>query len=250
MRVLTAGDKNFYHCMVGLAQSVCRYYGKPLIIYDIGLTDEQRNNLDAEIVNIKIDVDFASYTKHNNAEFINTTHKPFCIKHYFENNSEPLIYTDADCLFLEKVELSGFDLGVTLKPKRKRKYDNYFNGIINAGVIFFNTKPEQFLERWIEGCCRENVTDQSILAEVLSETIDFKKTDAIYDWHGLSVKTLRIEDYNDYYLKTGKIYHFKGDRHQGQIYQQLLDAIANGQDPYEVFRKKKKNIFSGLFGLG
>lgn len=240
MRVLTAGDSNFYHCLLGLAQSVRKHYGQPLIIYDIGLTEQQKQDIDAEIVSIDIQVDYSGYVSHNNTDFIKTTHKPFCIKHYFENHSEPLIYADADCLFLEKVELDGFDVAVTVKPKRKRDITNYFNGIINAGVIFFNCNPEKLVERWIQGCIMPNVTDQMVLAEILSETIDWKKTNEIYDWHGLKIKTLRIEDYNDYYLKTGKIYHFKGERHQKELYNKILKAIKENHNPYSVCKSAQK----------
>jgi len=243
MRVLTAGDSNFYHCMTGLAQSVRKHYGQQLIVYDIGLTEEQRQNIDAEIRKIDIEADYSGYISHHNTNFIKTTHKPFCIKHYFENSSEPLIYADADCLFLEKVELDGFDVAVTVKPKRKRDTKNYFNGIINAGVIFFNSYPEKLVERWIQECSSGEHTDQSALAKILSETIDWKETGKVYDWQGLSVKTLPIETYNDYYLRSGKIFHFKGDRHEGETYNTLLTAINENRNPYSLFKRKTTSPF-------
>lgn len=240
MRVLTAGDSNFYHCLVGLAQSVRQHYDKPLIIYDLGLTEQQKKEIDAEIKTINVEVNYSSYITCKNVAFPKNTHKPFCVKHYFENNSEPLIYVDADCLFLKKVELDGFDVGVTVKPRKKVDRKNFVNGIINAGVIFFPQYPEKLIERWIQGCLKPDVTDQSVLAEILSETIDWKKYNYVYDWYGYKVKTLRIEDYNDYYLKTGRIYHLKGYAHQKEFYKCLIEALQKGESPAGILKKLKK----------
>jgi hypothetical protein len=152
-------------------------------------------------------------------------------------------------LFLEKVELDGFDVGVTVKPRKKIDRENFVNGIINAGVIFFLAYPKKLVEQWIQGCLRPDVTDQIVLAEILSETIDWKKYNHIYDWHGYKIKTLRIEDYNDYYLKTGKIYHLKGHAHQKEFYKRLIEAIDNGKSPAEIIKKEKKqqSVFKKIF---
>ncbi len=236
MRILTAGDSSFYHCMTGLAQSVRKFYGQQLIVYDIGLIEGQKLELDAEIRHIEIQTDFSNFTNHQGTRFINATHKAACIKDYFQHDSDRLIYIDADCVFREKIDLDGFDVGVTVKPADKLDTTNYFNGIINTGVIFFNTYPEQLIDRWIQECSTGNHTDQSALAMILSETVDWNKVGMISNWNGISVKTLPVEVYNDYYLRSGKVFHFKGRRHEPEIYRQLIETMEAGGDVYARFR--------------
>lgn len=235
--------------MTGLARSVRKFYDQQLIVYDIGLTEEQKSEIDAEIRHVDVNVDFSNFTKHQNTDFINATHKAFCIKHYFENVSDRLIYIDADAVFREKIDLDGFDVGVTVKPSDKLDTENYYNGIINTGVIFFNTYPKKLIDRWIEECATGDHTDQSALAKILSETIDWKETGKVYDWHGISVKTLPVETYNDYYLRSGKVFHFKGRRHDPEIYHQLIKSMENGEDVYVRFQeltKRRASLFETI----
>ena len=210
MNIVTTGDSKFFHCLSGLSKSVKRFYEKQLIIYDIGLADEQRKSLDAHIIRIDIEVDFGNYTTFKNVPFIQATHKPFCVKHYFDNYSEPMILVDADCLFMERVEESGFDVGVTLKPRKKIDISNHYAGILNSGVIFFCGNSSELIDRWVDECRKPDTTDQKALTDILSESIDWKHYNKIYDWHGLKVKVFKVEEYNDYYLEKGRIFHFKG----------------------------------------
>lgn len=255
MNIVTSADSNFFHCLQGLAETVRKYYGKQVICYDVGLTEEQRNSVDAHVIPIDIDVDFkgyATFMKHSTIETqaIKTTHKPFCIKHYFENFDEPMILVDADCIFTERVEEKGFDLGVTLRRKNRIDLTNPWIGILNAGVIFFNTHVKEFLDAWSQACTKDNTTDQKELSEILSETIDWKHYDKIYDWHGIKVKVFNAAVYNDVRLKDGKIFHFKGKRHDPEIYSQLLEAQREGKNLYELFNKltgrKKKTLLDRI----
>ncbi len=149
---------------------------------------------------------------------------------------------DADCLFCQRVELDGFDIAVTVKPKRKLDTRNFFNGIINTGVIFFSRYPKFLLEQWSEKCSSGSHTDQSALAEILSETINWKNQSKIQDWHGFSVRLLPVEIYNDYHLKTGKIFHFKGLRHSKEIYPQLLQAMQEGKNVWREYERLKNQL--------
>ena len=120
MNIVTSSDSNFFHCLQGLAETVRKHYGKQVICYDVGLTDEQKKTVDAQVIPIEIDVDFkgyATFMKHSTiqTQAIKTTHKPFCVSHYFENFNEPMMLVDADCTFTERVEETDFDLGVTLR---------------------------------------------------------------------------------------------------------------------------------------
>ena len=250
MNIVTTGDSKFFHCLTGLSKSVMRFYEKQPIIYDIGLTDEQRASLDAHIIQIDVDVDFDNYTTFRNVPFIQATHKPFCVKHYFNNYSEPMILIDADCLFMQKVGLDGnFDVGVTLKPRRNMDLSNHFTGVLNSGVIFFNSNAAELIDRWVDECCKPDTTDQKALTDILSETIDWKHYNRIYDWHGLKVKVFKIEEYNDYYLKNGKIFHFKGERHREDIYKKLIDAMEEEIDLYKLFRKITKKPRKSLLKI-
>jgi len=249
MNVVTTGDSKFFHCLQGLAKNVKKTYGKQLIIYDVGLTDEEKSSLDAHLIQINIDVDFYNYTTFEKVPFIQATHKPFCMKHYFENYPEPMIFIDADCLFMERVEEKGFDVGVTLKPRKHINVSNHYNGILNAGVIFFNTNASGLIERWIDGCRKPDTTDQKVLTDILSETIDWKHYDKVYDWHGLKIKVFKTDEYNDYYLKNGKIFHLKGERHRENIYKKLIDAMDQEVDMYRLFKQLTKKSKKSLIRL-
>jgi len=237
MNIVTTGDSKFFHCIKGLAKSVRSFYDKQMIVYDIGLSEKEKSSLDAHVISIDVDVDFYNYTTFKKVPFIRATHKPFCVKHYFENYSEPMILVDADCLFMEKIEERGFDVGVTLKPRKSIDTSNHYTGVLNSGVIFFNTNAGELISRWIEECRKPSTTDQKALTDILSETIDWKHYDKIYDWNGLKIKVFRIEEFNDYYLKNGKIFHFKGERHKENIYKKLVDAIGQDVDIYCLFKQ-------------
>lgn len=240
MNIVTTGDSKFFHCLQRLAKSVRKSYDKQLIIYDVGLTDEEKSSLDAHIILINVDVDFYNYTTFKKVRFIQATHKPFCVKHYFENHSEPMILIDADCLFIRRVEEYGFDVGVTLKPRKSIDTSNHYTGVLNTGVIFFNTNATELIDKWIEDCKKSHTTDQKALTDILSETIDWKHYNKIYDWHGLKIKVFKTEEYNDYHLKNGKIFHFKGERHEENIYRKLIDAMEQDADSYRLFKQLTK----------
>jgi len=237
MNIVTSADSKFFHCLPKLAESVRKFYDKQLIVYDVGLTRDEKNCLDAHIIQITIDVDFYNYAIFKKVLFIRATHKPFCVKHYFENYSEPMILVDADCLFRERVEEYDFDVGVTLKPRERIDVSNHYTGVLNSGVIFFNTNSAELINRWMNECQKSNSTDQKALTDILSETIDWKHYDKIYDWHGLRVKVFKTDDYNDYYLKNGKIFHFKGERHKKDIYEKLIREENQRTDLYQTFKE-------------
>ena len=240
MNVVTSSNHDFSHCLVGLVEGVWRHYGKRPIVYDLGLTDEDRTKLRAEIIPIEVAAGCFDYATAGDGLFIKTTHKPACVRHYFENFSEEMIFVDADCLFVDRVEETGFDVGVTLRTGKARDLSDHFNGVLNAGVIFFNTDARQLVDRWATKCTKDNTTDQKALTDILSDTIDWQHYDRIYDWHGLKIKVFRTDEYNDYHIRSGKILHFKGLRHEKAIYEQLLAARESGKDIYSLFRKLRR----------
>ena len=200
MNIVTAADKDFFHCLNELAVSVRKFYDKPLIVYDIGLTEEQKQQLDAIVIPIEID----DKVNHRGKSLIcdtgiastRATHKPFCVQHYFQNYDEPMILVDADCLFTAKVEEYGFDVAVT-RGLSKNKDVVYQNGLINSGVIFFNTSCNELLQRWACECEKDKTTDQKALSDILSETIDWDRFNQLQNWNGLKIKVLDARIYND-----------------------------------------------------
>ncbi len=253
MNIVTASDSGFFHCLKKLADSVRKYYDKPIIVYDLGLTEEQKKQLDAIIIPIEISekVNHKGRSLLSNTGIPSTraTHKPFCVKHYFENYSEPMILADADTLFRTKVEETGFDVGVTCHKLRKNNID-FYNGVINSGVIFFNNPAEKLINRWAQECEKELTTDQKALSDVLSETINWSIFNKVQDWHGLKIKIFDCRIYNDYHLtKKGKILHFINARHHKEIYEKLIEGYKQGKDMRKMFRwikRGKKSRFERL----
>ncbi|RKY08574.1 MAG: hypothetical protein DRP56_03900 [Planctomycetota bacterium] len=243
MNVVTSADKGFYHCLKELVQSVNKHYGKPPIVYDLGLTEEQKESLNATIIPIKIQTDFQGYASYTGGDGIKATHKPFCVKHYFENHDEKMIFLDADCLFTQRVELDGFDVAITLKTDVKRlDLNEPYAGILNSGVIFFNNPATELVDAWLKLCAEDdNTTDQKSLVDILSEVIDWKHENKIYDWHGLKIKVLGTY-YNDHHFRKGCIYHFKTNKHSGDLYPKLIEAYHQGKNLRKVLRKHRKEL--------
>jgi hypothetical protein len=254
MNIVTSGDSGFFHCLKELAQSVRQFYGKAVIIYDIGLTDEQKKQLDAIIIPLnvteKVNHKGISLLSSTGIPSIRATHKPFCVKHYFENYSEPMILVDADCLFRTRVEESGFDVGVTCY-KSKNKNIDFYNGIINSGVIFFNSPANRLVELWARECEKELTTDQKALSDVLSRTIDWSVYNKIQDFDGLKIKIFDAKIYNDFHLtKKGKILHFINTKHDKDIYEKLINGLKQKKDIRKMFRwikRGKKKWFERIF---
>jgi len=245
MNIVSGGDSNVFHCLKELAVSVRRFYGKPIIIYDIGLTAEQKKQLDAVVVTIpiarEVNCKGKAFLSPEGIPSTRATHKPFCVKHYFENHQEPMIMVDADCLFTQRVEETGFDVGVTYYRPKNPEQIYYYNGIINSGVIFFNSPATELVNRWAKECKNENTTDQKALSDVLSETINWDKYKQIQDWHGLKIKIFDARIYNDYHLtKKGKILHFITSKHQKDYYEKLIDGYKQGKDIRKMFREIKR----------
>ncbi|MBN1457533.1 MAG: hypothetical protein JW912_06760 [Sedimentisphaerales bacterium] len=254
MNIVTTADTKFTHCLKELAKSVRKYYAKPLIVYDLGLTEEDKKQIDAVIIPFKVDDEInyqgSAYLAPDGHENIRATHKPFCVRHYFENYNEPMILVDADCLFTERVELTGFDFGFTYAPPRKNKKVIYYNGRFNSGVMFFNTPVFDLIDKWQQECRRDNTTDQKAIFDVLDRSIDWKNYTLPQKWKNYSIKILDPAIYNDYHLtKKGKILHFITSKHQKDIFEKLMEGFYQGKDIRKMFRLIKRGKQSRLASL-
>jgi hypothetical protein len=236
MNIVSSADSGFFHCAVELAKTVRKHYGKQLILYDVGLSDEQRGSIDATVITIQVTNSFRGHAKVGRDSFVQATHKPLCVIDYFRRYSDPILFVDADCYFTSRVEENGFDVGVTLRSGGK-DVTNHFNGLINTGVIFFNMYPAELLQMWMDECAKPETTDQKAMCDILSESIDWQHYNKVYDWRGLKVKVFGTDEYNDYHLRGGKILHFKGRRHEKGIYERLIDGHAAGKDIYAMYNE-------------
>jgi hypothetical protein len=253
MNIVTACDANFFRCLKELAKSVRKFYGKPVIVYDLGLTELQKQQLDAVIIPIELDknVDYkkSAHIFPDGRPSCRNTHKPSCVKDYFKKFSEPMILVDADCLFTEKVELDGFDVAVTLDPKKISREDMY-NGIVYSGVMFFNCPAQKLVDKWQQVCMTENTTDQKALSDILSEQINWKDYKKIQQWNGLKIKILDTGTYNDFHLKGGKILHFATTKHDQDVFDKLIEGYEQGKNIRKIFLRIKRGKKSWLEKTG
>ncbi|MDD5010600.1 MAG: putative nucleotide-diphospho-sugar transferase [Phycisphaerae bacterium] len=243
MNIVTACDSGFFFCLKELAKSVRKFYGKPVIVYDLGLTKEEKQQLDAVIIpielNEKVDYKKSAHIFPDGRSSCRNTHKPFCARDYFQKFNEPMILVDADCLFTEKVELDGFDVAVTLDPKKISRKDMY-NGVIYSGVMFFNCPAEKLVDRWEQECMTENTTDQKALSDILSDQIVWKNYKKIQQWNGLKIKILDTNVYNDFHLKGGKILHFATTKHDKDVFSKLIEGYEQGKNIRKIFLRVKR----------
>lgn len=249
MNIVTTADSGFAHCLIELAKSVRRYYGKPIIVYDLGLTEENKKELDAEIIPFAVDDQInyqgKAYLSPDGHESTRATHKPFCVKHYFENYNEPMILVDADCFFTEKVELTGFDFGLTYAPRKKKENIIFYNGRFNSGVMFFNTPMFDLIDKWAQECMGDNTTDQKAISDVISEQFDWDNYQQVQYWGDYSVKIFDPAIYNDHHLtKKGKVLHFITSKHREGIYEKLIEGLAQGKDIRKMFSRIKRGKVS------
>ena len=77
MNVVTTANSKFFHCLQQLVESVRKFYNKQVIVYDVGLTDEERIAVDARVIQISVDVDFYNYTTFKKVPLILATQKYF-----------------------------------------------------------------------------------------------------------------------------------------------------------------------------
>ncbi|MBS3733994.1 MAG: hypothetical protein KGY99_03610 [Phycisphaerae bacterium] len=255
MNVVTSANHDFAHCLRGLVASVHAHYGRGPIVYDVGLTEPDRAGLDAEFVAIDPGAGAFDYAGEGDSRFICTTHKPACIADYWRRHDEPMLFVDADCLFRRRVEPEGeFDLGVTVRSGKGFDADDPWNGVINAGVLIFKNPARPLLDAWAAGCRQQNVTDQKVLVDLLGEAIDWPNSyDRTFNWRGVTVKVFAADALNDYHLRDGAIWHFKGLRHEPEIYRALLAAAEEGRDVYRLFRRmrrRRRSWWQRLLGRG
>ena len=209
--IMTCGDQKYFTFLKIFEKNVFNRYHFFPIIYDLGLTEDQRKLLKSEIRKIPISQSF--YMK-NSSNYIQATHKPSCILDYFSYHNKNILYVDADTLFVSTFNHTLFkdiEIAITPRHRKERKKEYYTNGFINSGVLFFrNTNSvKELLLLWEKKCCDPDTTDQKALSDIFSDQINLLEAKHIQKWNDLNILLLEAEIYNDVACKTGKLLHFK-----------------------------------------
>jgi len=223
-RVITCADADYFHFLPFLEANVERKFGALPLIYDLGLTPEQKASLRSEILQVPVPAGYKDYGADHG--IIMTTHKPACIADALNRSPGGCLYVDADVLFAGPVtvsDLGGADVAVTPRHPTERTPKHLENGTLNAGVLFFASRPaaRRLIDDWAKACAEGTRTDQMALSDLLA---DFALLESLgLETHdGLSVMRLDARLFNDVRLKTGRVLHFKNAGRNPRITAKLV----------------------------
>ncbi len=234
-RIITCADANFFRFLPALESNIFRKFGAYPIIFDLGMTAEQRKLLKSDVIKISADPDYAALTPQGN---VRTTHKPACVLRFFELYDADCFYVDADVFFTDRIdssEFSGADLCVTPRHPRELSGDDPFgNGKINAGVMFFRRCSEviKLVQDWDAECADKGISDQLAMTRVI------EKADLTGELGDVLVGDVRVRKlsamiYNDTGTHSGRIWHFKNAGRRAHKLRRLtwvgwIDRISPG----------------------
>lgn len=209
--IITCGDSKYFEFLQNFENNVFMIFGYYPIIYDLGLSEDEKAKLKSEIRKIPIKEKFWEF---NTIGYVKTTHKPRCIKDALEKQSQDCIYVDADVIFTSKIqesELRNIDIAITPRHTKERKPEYFTNGLINAGFIFFkNSKTvKPLIDKWILSCQEQDTTDQKALSDILKTKIDIINGKKQQKYYNINVLLLDPSIFNDVSCKTGRMFHFK-----------------------------------------
>lgn len=208
-RVLTCADANYFHFLPFLEANVERKFGALPLIYDLGMTPEQRASLRSEVQRVPVPEDFAGHAH----GFVRATHKPACIADGLALSPGGILYADADLLFagaVTRADLGDADVAVTPRTRREQRPDYLAKGAINAGLVYFAATPaaRALVAAWGEACDAGEVGDQRALSDLLAG-FDLLGPLGAVTRDGMTVRKLDARIFNDNRLKTGRVLHFK-----------------------------------------
>jgi len=212
--IVTSADEGYAHFVKNLAANCLHIFGKKLLVYDLGLSEETKKSIDAEYIEFKTNEEYKLINSKNS---IRATHKPRCILDYFHKAKKKFLFIDADCLFVRRPSFPKSDVCLTFRIySEQTKSDFSKNGIINSGVIFLDPTSdhrndmERLLKDWISRCETDHdSTDQKTLSDILLSLKQKKYPGATCYYNEASITLLQAEFYNDVKRKTGDILHFK-----------------------------------------
>ena len=242
-QVLTCADAGYFQFLPFFEANVARKFGQLPLIYDLGLTDEQRAALRSEIVSVPVPT---SYKDHEPARgFILATHKPACIASALDRSPGGVLYADADVLFAAPVgarDIGGADVAVTPRFARERTEAYLDNGAINAGVLYFANLPaaRRLLAAWADACTEGDRTDQKALSDLLAG-FDLLGDLGALTLDGLTVRKLDPRVFNDTRLKTGRVLHFKNAGRDARVTAKL--------DRFRTLEERHPRALAAWLGL-
>lgn len=247
LNIVTSGDSNYFHFLEIFERNVFKIFGTYPVIYDIGLTPEQRAKLCSDIVTITVDNDFNDFDSRGN---IKTNHKANIVLDFFKNNTNgSCLLVDADTLFTGKIsddEFNNADIAITLKHYKEQKEECYCNGYLNAGVLYFSNKDsvKSFLSKWNELGVGDT-TDQLALSDMLCQEVNLRLKMNYFgriSFNGLCIELLNPSIYNNVALDSGKILHFKQAARNSKMYNKYLASSKEIQFSVVFFRAKLKYV--------
>lgn len=254
--IITCGDSRYFYFLKNFEQNIYERYGFLPIIYDLGLTKEQRTKLKSPLRKVTIP---PLFNQKNSNNHIKAIHKPLCISDCLTSFSKDVLYLDADTLSIspfQSEDFKGCDIAITPRHPKERKPSYYVNGLINSGVIFFRNhkKVHNIIAMWDDLCQDSDITDQKALSDILTPCIDILGEKGLYKWHDLNILLLDTEIYNDVSCRTGKLFHFKNAGRTDKAYQRyrmmarcqslfphLIESIVSFNRYYRIFTWKKKS---------
>jgi len=201
------------------------FYNKNNKEYNLYLSNLQKSaqKLGMEV---KIYSDEIKYEKGNDYWTKCVKSKPVFVLNALNELNEGVMWVDADCLFIKKIDLDEVmkdcDIALTLRDIESR-YKNVeqrigtnsavIDGYLNTGVMFFNCndKVKEFLKKVIDLCsaCR---WEQDAFNKRILKYSKMEKYDEIIDVNGCKIKILNCREYNCFYFPPedrAKILHFK-----------------------------------------
>jgi hypothetical protein len=221
-KIITSGDNNYFKFLWRFEKNVFKHFGEYPIIYDLGLTEDQKLKLKSQILKIKVPTKFSGYTSEG---FIKAIHKPLCVLDFFKKNRSNCLFLDADILFSRNIKnadflMDNFDVGLTPRHPQEQYEKLFKNGLINSGVIYFtnNQSTLNFIDLWVEECKRENISDQLALSNlIVLKKESFFKVNRVNS-NGVDIKLLDPEKYNDVSLTNGLILHYKNAGRMSNVF--------------------------------
>ncbi|QFT64805.1 putative nucleotide-diphospho-sugar transferase [Roseivivax sp. THAF30] len=212
MIIITCGDSNFLFALEEIEKNIRLFSGAYPVIYDVGLTERDRQKLKSNIVKLDFESSFRSKT---NEGYIRTHHKPAAIRNALKKFNQPVLYLDADMLITKRISYQSLplaDVVITPRhPKEMERESHIKNGLLNAGFLLFNNNDKSLglLNKWAEECGDTRKSDQKALSDLTLGSNE-GKAGQYYKVEGAEVACIDPVLWNDVTGRTGYILHFKG----------------------------------------
>ena len=176
----------------------------------------------------------------------NYAQKPFCLLDCLQRSNSRLIYLDGDAFLVNQIDVllrKDFEVGVTLRREEEIVNERNHCQVLNAGVIFFNGSAEYtevFLKQWIRRMksTYEYLAEQTALTRLIEDGCPiifedyYNEGTLSLSGRSVNVQVLPCEKYNFNWIEEGidtnktSIVHFKGERHSGDRFENLLQEVG------------------------